>query len=552
MIVVPLGVSSATPTASRHLPAVSLWRDGRIFLFDCGENAQMQMLKIGMKRSKIDYIFITHLDGDHFFGLPGLISTLHIQRREKELTIVGPVGVKEYVDFHLKFTNIDLTFDIHYIELEEGFEGGVVIDEEEFEVSARPLVHNIFCLGYRFQEKDKAGKVDSAKATEFGITEDQHFKDLKAGLDVTLEDGTIVTAAEIVGPIREGKSFVYITDTRICPNAVELARKATFLLHEATFGSALNDKAVETMHSTAEEAALVAKEADVERLILTHYSARYTNEYVLYKEAKMHFENVWIANELRPIMTDPANESGIFRAPREARPQSSRPSSGGFRPQGSGGYRSGGGGSFRGGRPSYGSSGGNRGGSSYNSGAPRRSFSSGASGGDYYNRDNRGGDNRSFTPNRDRNYDSRPPRSFDNRGGSGGGFERRPFDSNRSFEPRDRNFEPRDRNFEPRDRNFEPRDRNFEPRDRNYESRPPRSFEPRERTFDNRGGFDSSRSEYRPNRERNFGERDRRPFNDRNEQQPGATNPPQERRSISIDKKDVIKPRTNFDDYDRF
>lgn len=545
MIVVPLGVSSATPTASRHLPAVAVWRDGRIFLFDCGENAQMQMLKIGMKRSKIDYIFITHLDGDHFFGLPGLISTLHIQRREKELTIVGPVGIKEYVDFHLKFTNIDLTFDIHYIELEEGFEGGTVIDEDEFEVVARPLVHNIFCLGYRFQEKNKAGKVDSNRAAEFGITEDQHFKDLKAGLDVTLADGTVVLASDIVGPVREGKSFVYITDTRICPNSVELAKKATFLLHEATFGTALNDKAVETMHSTAEEAAMVAKEAEVERLILTHYSARYTNEYVLYKEAKMHFENVWIANELRPVMTDPANESGIFRAPREARPQM-RPSSGGFRSGGPGGRRPSGGG-FRG-RPSFGGgSGGSRGG--YSSG-PRRSYG----GGDYNNRDyNRGGDNRSFGPPRDRNYDSRPPRSYDNRGGSGGGFERRPYDSNRSFEPRDRNFEPRDRNFDNRPpRSFEPRDRNFEPRDRNYDNRPPRSFEPRDRNYDNRGGFDSSRSEYRPNRDRPaFGDdRERRPFVDRNPQD-GSSQPP-ERRSFNVEKKDVIKPRNNFDDYDRF
>ena len=542
MIVVPLGVSSATPTANRHLPAVALWRDGRIFLFDCGENAQMQMLKIGMKRSKIDYIFITHLDGDHFFGLPGLISTLHIQRREKELTLVGPVGIREYVDFHLKFTNIDLTFDIHYIELEEGFDGGVVIEEEEFQVSAKPLVHNIFCLGYRFQEKDKAGKVDATRATELGITEDQQFKELKAGQDVTLDDGSVITAADIVGPVREGKSFVYITDTRICPNSVELAKKATFLLHEATFGSALNDKAVETMHSTAEEAAMVAKEAEVERLILTHYSARYTNEYVLYKEAKMHFENIWIANELRPVMTDPANESGIFRIPREAQPQrqsGGRPQGGGFR---SGGQRGSSGGGFRG-RSSYGSGGGNRGG--YSGGGQRRSY---GGNNDYYNNRDRGGDNRSYG-NRDGGYSSGPRRSFDSNRAS---YERRPYDNNRSFEQRDRNYEPRDRNYEQRDRNYEPRDRNyesrpprsFEPRDRNYESRPPRSFESRDRNYENRGGFDSSRSEYRPNRERNFVPR-------RTSNEDGQSQEP-ERRPFDGEKKDVIKPRNNFDDYNRF
>lgn len=508
MIVVPLGVSSATPTANRHLPAVALWRDGRIFLFDCGENAQMQMLKVGMKRSKIDYIFITHLDGDHFFGLPGLISTLHIQRREKELTLVGPVGIKEYVDFHLKFTNTELTFDIHYIELEEGFDGGVVVDEDEFEVIARPLEHNIFCLGYRFQEKDKPGKVNAIRAQELGITEDTQFKDLKAGKNVTLEDGSIVEPLDIVGPTRVGKSFAYITDTRICPNSVILAKKATFLLHEATFGSALADKAVETMHSTAEEAALVAKEAEVERLILTHYSARYTNEYVLYKEAKAQFDNAWIANELRPVMTDPATESGIFKVPQPSkpkqrqggRPMKRRPQRGGGKFHKPGGHRSGGG-------RSYGN--------------------------------NRGG------------YSGGGGRSYDNRGGYGGG-NRRPYDNrggydNRRYEPRDnrdnRGYEPRDRNYEPRERNYEPRERNYEPRDRNYD-RPSRgSYEPRERSYEPRER--NYNSEYRSNtRERGFNPPERRQsFND---------NPSSDRRSVNTEKKDIIKPRTNFDDYDRF
>ncbi|TNE70341.1 ribonuclease Z [bacterium] len=518
MIVVPLGVSSATPTANRHLPAVALWREGRIFLFDCGENAQMQMLKIGMKRSKIDYIFITHLDGDHFFGLPGLLSTLHIQRREKDLTIVGPVGIKEYVDFHLRFTNIDLTFDIHYIELEEGFEGGIVVDEDEFQVEARPLVHNIFCLGYRFQEKDKPGKVDAAKAAEFGIVEDQQFKDLKAGLDVTLEDGTKVQASDIVGELRKGKSVTYITDTRVCPNAVELAKETTFLFHEATFGTAIADKAVETMHSTAEEAAMVAKEANAERLILTHYSARYTNEYVLYKEAKAQFENVWVANELRPIMTDPATESGIFRVPREAMAQRRPQSTGGFR---RGGFSRPSGGGFGGRRP-YNSGGGggfNRGGSGggqrrpYNSGGgggQRRPYNSG--GGDYYRND------RNNERSNDRGGFAGSSRRFDNNnrgpaGSSSGGFERRSYDNNNNRGFDNRNYDSRDRSFN-RDRNFGDR-QDYRPRN--------------DDRFDNRRSFN----------------------NDRPEQRSGNTDYNNDRRYFG-EKKDVIKPRNNFDDYDRF
>lgn len=338
MILLPLGVSSATPTAQRHLPGMALWREGQVFLFDCGENAQMQMLKVGMKRSKIDYIFISHLDGDHYYGLPGLISTLHIQRRETDLTIVGPVGIKEYVDFNIKFSGLELTYDIHYVELEETFDGGRVIDEEDYFIDARPMIHNRFCLGYRFQEKDKPGKVDAKKAKEMGISKDEEFKALKAGENVTLEDGTEVRANEIVGPKRTGKVFSYITDTRPCDNAIELAKAADIMVHEATFGSKLQDKAVETNHSTAEEAAQIATEAKAKLLVLTHFSARYTNEFILYKEAKQKFDNTWIANELRAIYTDPKTEAGMFK-PLNYKKKSSGGSKGGNRKSGGSSYK---------------------------------------------------------------------------------------------------------------------------------------------------------------------------------------------------------------------
>ena len=166
MIIVPLGVASATPTAKRHLSSVALWRDGRVYLFDCGENAQMRALQAGLKRSKIDYIFISHLDGDHFFGLPGLITTLQLQRREEDLHIVSPVGLKEFVEASLKAANIELGFDIHFTEIEDGFEHQIVVDDPDYFVEARPLEHKSLCIGYRFQEKDKPGKVDAEKAKE--------------------------------------------------------------------------------------------------------------------------------------------------------------------------------------------------------------------------------------------------------------------------------------------------------------------------------------------------------------------------------------------------
>lgn len=312
MIVVPLGVSSATPTVNRSLPSIALWREGRVFLFDCGENTQAKMLQAGIKRSKIEYVFISHLDGDHYFGLLGLLSTLNMQRRNIPLTIVGPAGLRKFVDFNLKVAQIDPEFELNYLELKEGFEEETVVDEEEFFVKALPLEHTKFCIGYRFQEKDKPGKVDSEKASELGIEKDYQFKELKAGNDVVLDDGTTVKSTEIVGEPRTGHSFAYVTDTQYCPNAIELGKQASILYHEATFGNALADRAKETGHSTAEMAARVAAEAKAKLLVIGHFSGRYTNEFVLMKEARKIFNDTWIATELRPIMTDPNHEKGII------------------------------------------------------------------------------------------------------------------------------------------------------------------------------------------------------------------------------------------------
>lgn len=319
MIVVPLGVASATPTAVRHLPALALWREGSVFLFDCGENAQMSMLQGGLKRSKIECIFISHFDIDHFSGLIGLIATLQLQRRDKPLRIVAPAGIQEYVEWNLKFAGVELGFEIIFIEVEEGTDHAVVIDEDDYFVEARALKHRSYCLGYRFQEKDKPGKVDAALAEKMGVTNDEHFKELKAGNDVELEDGTIVKSNDIVGHPRPGDSFAYVTDTEYCPNAVKLGLNTNILYHEATFSSALADKASETGHSTAKDAARVATEAQTKLLVIGHFSARYTNAHELLKEAREGFYPAWLANELRPIFTDPTHERGIIKAKVEIR-----------------------------------------------------------------------------------------------------------------------------------------------------------------------------------------------------------------------------------------
>ncbi|HEX6982699.1 MAG TPA: ribonuclease Z [Balneolaceae bacterium] len=313
MIIVPLGVASATPTATRHLSSVAVWREGSVYLFDCGENAQMRMLQGGLKRSQIDCIFISHFDTDHYSGLIGLLSTLQLQRRERELTLVGPEGLQKFVEWNFEFSNVNLNYSINYVELAEDFEEARVVDEDEFYVEARPLNHSKFCIGYRFQEKDQPGKVDAGKAQAMGVNEDWQYKDLKAGKDVELEDGTVVKAIDIVGHPRPGDSFAYITDTKYCPNSVRLALNTNVLFHEATFSQSLADKAEETGHSTAKDAARVANEAKTKLLVITHFSARYTNEYVLLREARDDFFPAWVATELRPIFTDPAHEKGIIQ-----------------------------------------------------------------------------------------------------------------------------------------------------------------------------------------------------------------------------------------------
>ncbi len=313
MIIVPLGVASATPTATRHLSSVALWREGSVYLFDCGENAQMRMLQAGLKRSQIECIFISHFDTDHYSGLIGLLSTLQLQRRDKKLTIVGPEGLQKFVEWNFEFANINLNYEIEYVEVKEDFEEERVVDEDEFYVEARPLNHSRFCMGFRFQEKDKPGKVDADKAQAQGISEDWQYKDLKAGKDVELDDGTVVKSDDIVGHPRPGDSFAYITDTKYCPNSVKLGMNTNVLFHEATFSDSLSDKAEETGHSTAKDAARVANEAKTKLLVITHFSARYTNEYVLLREARDDFFPTWVATELRPIFTDPAHEKGIIQ-----------------------------------------------------------------------------------------------------------------------------------------------------------------------------------------------------------------------------------------------
>lgn len=297
--VVPLGTGSALPTRDRHLSSTAVHREGRLTLFDCGEGTQHQLLRAGLLRSTLDAVFITHLHGDHLFGLPGLLTTLALLERADPLALVGPVGLRDGLTTLPGLKPDGLPFEIGWYEWEEGFDHAVVFEDEALTVEARPIDHRVPCAGYRLQEKARPGHLDGAGAREAGVTEGRHFEALKRGEDVTLADGTFVRSEGLVGPERPGAVFAYVLDTRPCAAGVELARGADLLVHEATFTDAHAERAAEVGHSTAREAAEVAREAGAERLLLTHFSARYTDPAALVAEAREVFPNTDAAEELR-------------------------------------------------------------------------------------------------------------------------------------------------------------------------------------------------------------------------------------------------------------
>lgn len=297
--VIPLGTSSAIPTRERHLSGVALRHKSRLLLFDCGEGTQFQLVRAGLKRSRLDAIFVTHLHGDHYFGLMGLLSTLTLLRRTEPLTVVGPAEIATIVQALPGVRDGDLTFPLAYVALWDDLTHAVVFETKAFTVEARPLDHRVFTVGYRFQEKTRPGRLDVEQARALGATDYRHYRALKAGEAVTLGDGRVVRPEEVVGPPRPGVSFAYVSDTRPCEAGVTLARDADLLYHEATFAEDRKANAVTTGHATAREAAGVARRAGAKKLILGHFSARYKDVSPLVEEARAVFQNTEAAEELK-------------------------------------------------------------------------------------------------------------------------------------------------------------------------------------------------------------------------------------------------------------
>jgi len=302
MKIVLLGTSSAVPTLTRGLSATALVREGDVFLFDCGEGTQLQIMRSSVKRSRIHSIFIGHLRGDHLYGIAGLISTLHLDGREEPLNVFGPEGLRTFLNAAFRTGDLQFEFGLRVQEFPRGFRGRV-LDEAEYYVEALPLDHSIFCLGWRFQEKDRPGVFDLDKAIALGVPRGPLYGKLQHGEAITLPDGKMIQPDQVVGPKRPGKSFAYCLDTQFTERSIELAQNCTALVHETTFGADEAQMARDRKHSTMEDAARVAKEARVEHLIATHFSSRYDGRQVaeIADEARSLFEPIIIGRDLLEI-----------------------------------------------------------------------------------------------------------------------------------------------------------------------------------------------------------------------------------------------------------
>lgn len=268
-----LGTSSGVPTRSRNVSAVGLRLPQRaeFWLFDCGEGTQHQILRSDLKISQLRRIFITHLHGDHIFGLMGLLASYGLAGNPNRIDIYGPPGLNEYLQACQRYSQTHLSYPLRVYTVKPG----VVYEDEEYTVICGNLKHRVTAFGYRIVEKDRPGRFNVEKATQMGIPSGPIYGQLKRGETVTLPDGRTINGADLCGPTEIGRKIAYCTDTIFCDGAVDLAQDADVLIHEATFAHQDAELAFERLHSTSTMAAQTALAAGAKQLIMTHFSPRY-------------------------------------------------------------------------------------------------------------------------------------------------------------------------------------------------------------------------------------------------------------------------------------
>lgn len=290
-----LGCYSATPRTFTNPTSQVLEINNHIFLIDCGEGTQVELRRNKVKFSRIKHIFISHLHGDHFFGLIGLISTFRLLTRETPLHIYGPKGIKEVITLQLKLSNSWTNFPLHFHELTSN-DSEVIFEDEKVTVTTIPLQHRVYCNGFLFKEKPGDRKLILSKVLNHNIDK-AYYRSIKKGNDITLDDGTVILNKELTEDPKPAKSYAFCSDTRYDEEKVDLIKGTTVLYHESTFLESHKHLCKSTGHSSAKEAATIAKKSEVGTLILGHYSTRYGDIELFKEEAKTIFDNVEIADD---------------------------------------------------------------------------------------------------------------------------------------------------------------------------------------------------------------------------------------------------------------
>ena len=290
-----LGCSSAIPSVEKNPTAQLLNANERFFLIDCAEGTQVQLRKYKFRFQKINRIFISHLHGDHYFGLIGLLSSMHLLGREKELHIYAHAKLKQIIDIQLEASNTELCYPLffHVItpEVDE-----VLFEDKKIKISTFPLRHGIACNGFLFEEKRSSRKIISEKVKKYNIPID-NLKSIKNGENYIMEDGRVILNNELTIENKKASSYAFCSDTKYSESIIEKIKGVSLLYHEATFMNDRKNRAEETNHSTTIDAAKIAKQAQVKQLLIGHFSQRYRDENMLLEESKSVFKNTLLAKQ---------------------------------------------------------------------------------------------------------------------------------------------------------------------------------------------------------------------------------------------------------------
>lgn len=288
-----LGNNSAVPAFDRHPTSQVITMEGHLFLIDCGEGTQIQMIKYKIRRSKISHIFISHLHGDHYFGLVGLINSFSLLSHQQEMHVYAPSPLQQIIEMQLRVADTQLCYPLHFHTISEA---GILVDNDKVQIKCFRTNHRIECYGFSFEEKKNQRKLIPEKAREYGVPV-SFYDHLKEGEDYMQSDGKIIKNDWVTEAVPPGKIYAFCADTKYDESIIPHIRNADLIYHETTYLDALRERAEGRFHSTTRQAAEIAKRANVKKLLIGHFSSKYAELAEFEQEAKEVFLNTELALE---------------------------------------------------------------------------------------------------------------------------------------------------------------------------------------------------------------------------------------------------------------